>query len=121
MSLRFFFSSRRRHTRWPRDWSSDVCSSDLDIIASPAARKRARELNVDLGTISANDPFGRIRPEDVDAAAEGGTEEKAEKPAKKEATKAPEKTEVDKPVDGVNMSSRRQTIANRLGIVQHES
>src|SRR5690625_7874323 len=27
MSL--FFSSRRRHTRWPRDWSSDVCSSDL--------------------------------------------------------------------------------------------
>src|SRR5207253_2583576 len=27
--LFFFFSSRRRHTRWPRDWSSDVCSSDL--------------------------------------------------------------------------------------------
>src|SRR5690625_6570463 len=25
----FFYSSRRRHTRWPRDWSSDVCSSDL--------------------------------------------------------------------------------------------
>src|SRR5437870_2365712 len=29
--LFFFFSSRRRHTRWPRDWSSDVCSSDLPI------------------------------------------------------------------------------------------
>src|SRR5207253_4474192 len=29
-SVFFFFSSRRRHTRWPRDWSSDVCSSDLD-------------------------------------------------------------------------------------------
>src|SRR5439155_3986362 len=28
----FFFSSRRRHTRWPRDWSSDVCSSDLDKV-----------------------------------------------------------------------------------------
>src|SRR5690625_624371 len=28
----FFFSSRRRHTRWPRDWSSDVCSSDLILI-----------------------------------------------------------------------------------------
>src|SRR5215510_6074534 len=27
--MRFFLSSRRRHTRWPRDWSSDVCSSDL--------------------------------------------------------------------------------------------
>src|SRR5690625_7922606 len=29
MVKNFFFSSRRRHTRWPRDWSSDVCSSDL--------------------------------------------------------------------------------------------
>src|SRR5690349_23626573 len=28
--LVFFFSSRRRHTRSLRDWSSDVCSSDLD-------------------------------------------------------------------------------------------
>src|SRR2546422_2826747 len=27
--LFFFFSSRRRHTRCSRDWSSDVCSSDL--------------------------------------------------------------------------------------------
>src|SRR5438105_12428968 len=30
MSAGFFFSSRRRHTRSTRDWSSDVCSSDLD-------------------------------------------------------------------------------------------
>src|SRR5690606_41069910 len=29
LSLFFFFSSRRRHTRFSRDWSSDVCSSDL--------------------------------------------------------------------------------------------
>src|SRR6266511_1172481 len=28
----FFFSSRRRHTRFSRDWSSDVCSSDLEVI-----------------------------------------------------------------------------------------
>src|SRR5690606_39391885 len=27
----FFFSSRRRHTRFSRDWSSDVCSSDLTV------------------------------------------------------------------------------------------
>src|SRR6266581_6770401 len=27
----FFFSSRRRHTRWTGDWSSDVCSSDLQL------------------------------------------------------------------------------------------
>src|SRR5947209_14114286 len=34
----FFFSSRRRHTRYWRDWSSDVCSSDL---ARRCARARA--------------------------------------------------------------------------------
>src|SRR3712207_3391517 len=28
----FFFSSRRRHTRYWRDWSSDVCSSDLQVL-----------------------------------------------------------------------------------------
>src|SRR3712207_8929239 len=33
----FFFSSRRRHTRYWRDWSSDVCSSDLEV-----ARRIAR-------------------------------------------------------------------------------
>src|SRR5215203_6979947 len=34
----FFFSSRRRHTRYWRDWSSDVCSSDLGI----GVRRRIR-------------------------------------------------------------------------------
>src|SRR5690606_40724459 len=29
--IEFFFSSRRRHTRFSRDWSSDVCSSDLSF------------------------------------------------------------------------------------------
>src|SRR2546429_5223175 len=32
----FFFSSRRRHTRCSRDWSSDVCSSDLSDICEKA-------------------------------------------------------------------------------------
>src|SRR5438445_7556540 len=32
--LFFFFSSRRRHTRYWRDWSSDVCSSDLRAVAA---------------------------------------------------------------------------------------
>src|SRR5215203_568587 len=45
----FFFSSRRRHTRYWRDWSSDVCSSDLERmvadVASPGAeRVRAAEV-----------------------------------------------------------------------------
>src|SRR5690606_40813412 len=37
--LIFFFSSRRRHTRFSRDWSSDVCSSDL-----PVQMTQARQL-----------------------------------------------------------------------------
>src|SRR3712207_8261761 len=45
----FFFSSRRRHTRYWRDWSSDVCSSDLSAgrVQSPALRlivEREREI-----------------------------------------------------------------------------
>src|SRR5437763_16716848 len=35
----FFFSSRRRHTRYIGDWSSDVCSSDL--CSSPRSRRQA--------------------------------------------------------------------------------
>src|SRR5690349_25051143 len=36
----FFFSSRRRHTRSLRDWSSDVCSSDLSCSATRSASSR---------------------------------------------------------------------------------
>src|SRR6478752_8777153 len=35
MCFFFFFSSRRRHTRCSRDWSSDVCSSDLELDVKP--------------------------------------------------------------------------------------
>src|SRR5690606_39482644 len=38
----FFFSSRRRHTRLSRDWSSDVCSSDL--FCSPLYRNKGAYL-----------------------------------------------------------------------------
>src|SRR5207253_5039692 len=40
----FFFSSRRRHTRWPRDWSSDVCSSDLSGTLNTAAAYVASDI-----------------------------------------------------------------------------
>src|SRR5690554_7145013 len=36
----FFFSSRRRHTRCGRDWSSDVCSSDLPEVLRDLLRKK---------------------------------------------------------------------------------
>src|SRR2546429_6077282 len=45
----FFFSSRRRHTRCSRDWSSDVCSSDLAIRATRSLRRRGRAATVAQG------------------------------------------------------------------------
>src|SRR2546426_12579329 len=38
----FFFSSRRRHTRLQGDWSSDVCSSDLDAVLAAYAPEIAK-------------------------------------------------------------------------------
>ncbi|SFE00836.1 2-oxoglutarate dehydrogenase E2 component [Lentibacillus persicus] len=102
----------------------DDSSDSGDVIASPAARKRARELGIDLNDVQARDPLGRIRPEDVDSAAKGGNEQKDSKPAKKEEPKKQaqsETTEFEKPVERVKMSRRRQTIANRLVDVQQEA
>src|SRR5690348_2390531 len=42
--FRFFFSSRRRHTRWTGDWSSDVCSSDLEKATVTTAMRRSWRL-----------------------------------------------------------------------------
>src|SRR5206468_5050904 len=46
----FFFSSRRRHTRSDRDWSSDVCSSDL-----------TKQLDMRLGKLLASSGKRRVR------------------------------------------------------------
>src|SRR5207253_6502973 len=46
----FFFSSRRRHTRWPRDWSSDVCSSDL-VPQNSTVEAGIRELGLKITTV----------------------------------------------------------------------
>src|SRR2546422_2258711 len=42
----FFFSSRRRHTRCSRDWSSDVCSSDLTLIEPKERARGVSELRL---------------------------------------------------------------------------
>src|SRR2546422_8324476 len=59
----FFFSSRRRHTRCSRDWSSDVCSSDLVAIKGPLPPPVGggiRPLNVTLRQLL--DLYACIRP-----------------------------------------------------------
>src|SRR5690625_7389945 len=53
----FFFSSRRRHTRWPRDWSSDVCSP---ISPGPrAARRPIRPRGGPLRAVAEPEPAAR--------------------------------------------------------------
>jgi 2-oxoglutarate dehydrogenase E2 component (dihydrolipoamide succinyltransferase) len=88
-------------------------------IASPAARKLAREKGIDLSEVSSRDPLGRVRTEDVKRHAEGGSSEKAASSSKQaESTskepKAAETVNPEKPVERVKMSRRRQTIAKRL-------
>src|SRR5690625_7174538 len=50
-----FFSSRRRHTSWPRDWSSDVCSSDLE----------ANSYGIDVNELTLNFSKVQNRKEDI--------------------------------------------------------
>src|SRR2546421_4569536 len=58
MTSVFFFSSRRRHTRSDRDWSSDVCSSDLGgqtddgMAATNQAAGELREAGIEAMTIA---------------------------------------------------------------------
>lgn len=91
-------------------------------LASPAARKLARELGIDLSKVEARDPLGRVRPEDVKAASEkpaSQPEQKAPKAPEKKPASAPKAADVPgKPVERVKLSRRRQTIAKRLVEVQ---
>src|SRR5699024_11572817 len=62
--LVFFFSSRRRHTRSKRDWSSDVCSSDL-IYRSETLQHACAQLGITLAHTSPYDPKAKGKIERV--------------------------------------------------------
>src|SRR5690606_40628995 len=49
-----FFSSRRRHTRFSRDWSSDVCSSDLE------AHQKGQPVLVGTTSVEKSDAISRL-------------------------------------------------------------
>src|SRR5207302_4258810 len=58
----FFFSSRRRHTRFSRDWSSDVCSSDLDkAVVQAAVHVAALDREARLSRVDEGAPNGTAR------------------------------------------------------------
>src|SRR3990167_5535829 len=58
----FFFSSRRRHTRFDCDWSSDVCSSDLStpVLADDTGKQAPDEAGVLLSAPSAELPMAAV-------------------------------------------------------------
>ena len=90
-------------------------------IASPAARKLAREKGIDLSNVATNDPLGRIRVHDVENAGSQPAPQKAAAPSQSApaAKKATDVPQFDKPVEIEKMSRRRQTIAKRLVEAQH--
>jgi len=97
--------------------AAEVAESHERLVATPAARKLARELGIDLKTVAASDPLGRIRPEDVKREATKPAAPQAQPAASATAPKATENPA--KPVERVRMTRRRQTIATRLVEAQH--
>ncbi|WP_102263173.1 2-oxoglutarate dehydrogenase complex dihydrolipoyllysine-residue succinyltransferase [Mesobacillus jeotgali] len=101
------------------DQSTNDAASER-IIASPAARKLAREKGIDLTKVASQDPLGRVRKQDVESYSP--EQKNNQKPAgeKNEAQKAAPagKSDDDSRVERIKMSRRRQTIANRLVEVQ---
>jgi len=88
---------------------TDESSADRTI-ASPAARKMAREKGIDLASVSPVDPMGRVRAQDVQA---HGTAPKAATPAPAKAA-APAAPAQEGRETREKMTRRRQTIAKRL-------
>ena len=83
-------------------------------IASPAARRLAREKGIDLSQVPTSDPFGRIRKQDVTTFAN-----QSNQPVIKPTSITPPVQDDEKPVERIRLSRRRQTIAKRLVEVQH--
>ncbi len=86
-------------------------------IASPAARKLAREKGFNLNDVPTNDPLGRIRKQDVSSFQPESMNSNSISKVEKSSEKV-NSTEASKPIIYERMSRRRQTIAKRLVEVQ---
>ncbi|MET3504125.1 2-oxoglutarate dehydrogenase complex dihydrolipoyllysine-residue succinyltransferase [Halalkalibacter oceani] len=83
-------------------------------LASPAARKLARERGIDLSAVATADPLGRVRKQDVETH-QTAPAAPQKQPAAPQQAKAPAaSSDSAKPVERIKMSRRRQTIAKRL-------
>src|SRR6266511_4956469 len=72
----FFFSSRRRHTRFSRDWSSDVCSSDLGrhgVVPDLVTLAKGIGSGFPMGAVLVSEQIAAtVRPEDYGTTFGGG-------------------------------------------------
>src|SRR5690606_36482438 len=87
----FFFSSRRRHTRFSRDWSSDVCSSDLamrNMLRSGLANIQAQFLETTFAVMGALSKADSVVTREEIRAAEALFDRLHLSPAQREAAKA---------------------------------
>jgi 2-oxoglutarate dehydrogenase E2 component (dihydrolipoamide succinyltransferase) len=103
----------------PKAEVKEEVTTGQSVIASPAARKLAREKGIDLSAVPVVDPLGRVRVQDVDAASKAPVQA-APAQAQKAAPKAPVTLNDDR-IEVIKMTRRRQTIAKRLVQVQAEA
>lgn len=96
--------------------------SDDRTVATPAARKLAREQGIDLSEIQTQDPMGRVRAEDVKQASQKPSQHPQPSTSQQNGgQQQPASEDADRPVERQRMSRRRQTIANRLVEVQQNA
>ena len=98
----------KEETPAPAVAAAEVTSSTDRTIASPAARKMAREKGIDLASVSPVDPMGRVRAQDVSA------HNNAPAPKAPAAPAAKAEAVDDGRITREKMTRRRQTIAKRL-------
>ncbi|MBB6449119.1 2-oxoglutarate dehydrogenase E2 component (dihydrolipoamide succinyltransferase) [Geomicrobium halophilum] len=104
------------------DEATDAEQSD-HIVASPAARKLAREKGINLDEVPVRDPLGRVRKEDIESYESNKAKNQQQHSSQQSTTES--KKDADefggKTVERERMSRRRQTIANRLVDVQQST
>lgn len=105
-----------KEDKQPGKQAAEEVTSTNRPLASPAARKLAREKGISLDSITPTDPTGKIRRQDIEAHGQKPKQSEAPKQSKPQASSA--ESEAGKPVEREKMSRRRQTIAKRLVEVQ---
>lgn len=111
----------------PKDEIKEALLKTQRPVASPAVRKLARELNINLNEVKTRDLLGRIRKEDIKSHVQqparkqpnGSVHQSKKADSGKDKQTMRVLNDLDKPVERIKMSRRRQTIAKRLVEVQH--